>query len=97
VHPLLTPHLDVQRVKLSILDATLLRVTFETRGQVPPEGDRAMEGIGYRVDFDASEPRPAAPVLLRLGSLKAWQIPTTRVVGPQNTSYPALVSSRKQG
>ena len=69
VHPLLTPHLDVQRVKLSILDATLLRVTFETRGQVPSEGDRAMEGIGYRVDFDASEPRPGGS-----GPTAAWII-----------------------
>lgn len=53
-HPLLPPHLDVQRVKLSIFDATLLRVTFETRGPVASEGDRSMEGIAYRVDFEAA-------------------------------------------
>ena len=57
-HPLLPPHLDVQKLKLSIVDAILLRVTFETRGPVPSEGDRAMEGIGFRVDFDAPNPRP---------------------------------------
>jgi hypothetical protein len=57
VHPPLPPHLDVQRVKLSILDGTLLRVTFETRGPVPSEGDRTMEGFGYRVDFDATDSR----------------------------------------
>jgi len=57
-HPLLPRYLDVQRVKLSILDATLLRVTFETLGPVPPEGDRAMEGIGYRVDFYAPNAPP---------------------------------------
>ena len=68
-HPLLPPHLDVQKVKLSILDGTLLRVTFETRGPVPSEGDRAMEGIGYRVDFDASEPRPGGS-----GPAAAWII-----------------------
>lgn len=68
-HPLLPPHLDVQRVKLSILDASLLRVTFETRGPVPSEGDRAMEGIGYRVDFGASDPRPG-----RSGPTAAWII-----------------------
>ncbi len=57
-HPLLPPHLDVQKVKLSIVDAVVLRVTFETRGPVPSEGDRAMEGIGFRVSFDAPNPRP---------------------------------------
>ena len=65
--PLLRPYLDLQRVKLSIRDATLLKVSFETRGPVPPEGDRAMEGIGYRVDFDASDPR-----LGRSGPTTAW-------------------------
>jgi hypothetical protein len=68
-HPLLPPHLDVQRAKLSILDATLLRVTLETRGPVLSEGDRAMEGIGYRVDFDPPDPRPG-----RSGPTAAWVI-----------------------
>src|ERR1700733_482311 len=57
MHPPLPPHLDGQRVKLSILDGTLLRVTFETRGPVASEGDRRMEGVGYRVDFDATDSR----------------------------------------
>lgn len=62
-HPSLPPHLDVQSVRLSILDEALLKVTFETRGPVPAEGERAMEGIQYRIDFIAADPRTrsAAP------------------------------------
>lgn len=57
-HPPLPPHLDVQKVKLSIVDGMVLRVTFETRGPLPSEGDRAVEGIGFRVSFDAANPPP---------------------------------------
>jgi len=57
-HPPLPPHLDVQKVKLSIVDGIVLRVTFETRGPVPSEGDRTVEGIGFRVSFDTPNPPP---------------------------------------
>ncbi len=46
------PYLDVDRVKLSIVDGALLRVAFETRGPIPAEGDAAAKGIGFRVVFD---------------------------------------------
>ena len=52
-HPSLPPYLDLHRVRISIVDAILLRVTFETGGPVPAEGDRVMKGIQYRVDFEA--------------------------------------------
>ena len=81
-HPLLPPHLDVQRVKLSILDSTLLKVSFETRGPVPSEGDPAMEGIGYRVDFDTPTSRSDAS-----GSTVAWII--EGMPDPYNSNGPA--------
>jgi hypothetical protein len=51
-HPSLAAYLDVRNVSFSVVDGVLLKVTFETRGPVPPEGDAAAGGIGYRVFFD---------------------------------------------
>ena len=51
LHPALPPYLDVQAVKASIIDGALLRVAFETRGAIPPEGDPAAKGIAYRLNF----------------------------------------------
>jgi len=51
-HPSVAPHFDVRNVKLSVVDGILLRVTFETRGHVPLEGNAAAGGVGYRVFFD---------------------------------------------
>jgi hypothetical protein len=61
-HALLLPFLDVQKVKLSAVGATLMRVTFQTRGKVPQEGDPAMRDIAYRIDFSfaGSHGSPAA-------------------------------------
>lgn len=55
-HPELAANLDVRNLELSVEDGILLKVTFETRGPVVPEGDPAVEGITYRVLFDAKEP-----------------------------------------
>ncbi len=61
-HPSLAAHLDVRNVKLSVVDGILLRVTFETRGPVPLEGNEALGGVGYRIFFDPPhEPRSDAP------------------------------------
>lgn len=54
-HPQLASYLDVQETRLSALDSTLLKVTFATRGPVPAEGNPAMEGIEYRIHFNAPE------------------------------------------
>ncbi len=51
--------LAVRRVHLSVRAGMLLRVTFETNGRVPPDGERAIVGIGYHVD--SSVPDRAAP------------------------------------
>ncbi|HEY6336953.1 MAG TPA: hypothetical protein VIW68_00525 [Candidatus Sulfotelmatobacter sp.] len=55
-HPQVAAHLDVRNLKLSVVDGILLKVTFETRGPVLPEGDAAVAGISYRVFFDAHQP-----------------------------------------
>jgi hypothetical protein len=53
-------HLDIQNLKLSVVDGLFLRVTFETAGPVLPEGDSGLSGIAYRVYFDARKP-PVPP------------------------------------
>jgi hypothetical protein len=49
-------HLDIQNLKLSVVDGLFLKVTFETAGPVLPEGDAGLSGIAYRVYFDARKP-----------------------------------------
>ena len=49
-------HLDIQSLKLSVVDGLFLKVTFETAGPVLPEGDSGLSGIAYRVYFDAHKP-----------------------------------------
>lgn len=58
-HPPLPPPLDVQRLRLAVIDGALLRATIEMRGQLPPEGDRALVGLTYRVRFTARDARAA--------------------------------------
>src|SRR5215831_14837968 len=50
------PNLDLKSVKLSVLDGIFLKVTFETRGAVLPEGDPSLAGLIYRVSFDRHTP-----------------------------------------
>jgi hypothetical protein len=52
-HPTVAAHLDVRNLKLSVVDNLLLKIAFETRGPVLPEGDPMLDGITYRVFFDA--------------------------------------------
>jgi hypothetical protein len=55
-HPALAAHLDVRNLKLSIEGGIRLKVTFETRGPVPRESDPAVDGLTYRIIFDAQKP-----------------------------------------
>ena len=57
--PSVAAHLDIQNLKLSVVDGLFLKVTFETAGPVLPEGDAGVSGIAYRVYFDAH--KPSAP------------------------------------
>jgi len=53
-------HLDIQNLKLSVVDGLFLKVTFETTGSILPKGNPALSGIAYRVYFDSHSP-PAPP------------------------------------
>ncbi len=57
-HPTVDAHLDIQNVKLAVVDGLLLKVTFETRGPVLPEGDPGIADVTYRVSFDSHKPLP---------------------------------------
>jgi endonuclease YncB( thermonuclease family) len=59
-HPAVAAHLDIRNLKLSVEDGIVLKVTFETRGPVLPEGDPALDGISYRVFVDAHHPLPTS-------------------------------------
>ena len=58
--PNTAPHLDLKNVKVSVVDDLFLKVTFETRGPILPEGDPGLAGIVYRVYFDGHKPLPAS-------------------------------------
>jgi endonuclease YncB( thermonuclease family) len=55
-HPALPAHLDLRNLKVSIEDGIRLKVTFETRGPALHEGDPAVDGLTYRILFDAQKP-----------------------------------------
>src|SRR2546425_33422 len=59
--PNVAPNLDLKNVRVSVVDGLFLKVTFETRGPILPEGDTALAGIAYRVSFDGHKP-PATSV-----------------------------------
>lgn len=48
-----TPNLNLQRIKLSVIDGLLLKVTFETAGPILPAGSAGIGDIAYDVYFDA--------------------------------------------
>jgi hypothetical protein len=53
----LPPHVDLRNVHLTSVGGLFLKVTFETRGGIVPEGDSGLSGIAYRVVFDTA-PQP---------------------------------------
>lgn len=55
-HPSVAANLDLRNVKVSVIDGLFLRVTFETRGPVLPEGDPGLSGIAYRISLDKQKP-----------------------------------------
>lgn len=74
-NPAVAPHLDLKNVKVAVVDGTFLKITFETRGAVLPEGDPGLAGISYRVSFDKRKPSSTS----REGSALGW---TIRGFGP---------------
>ncbi|HUI54596.1 MAG TPA: hypothetical protein VLY04_06470 [Bryobacteraceae bacterium] len=55
-HPAVAANLDIRNLKVSVVNGLFLKVTFETRGPVLPEGDPGVAGITYRVMFDGHKP-----------------------------------------
>jgi hypothetical protein len=43
---------DIRNLKLAAVDGLFLKMTFETRGPVLPEGDADLAGVAYRVSID---------------------------------------------
>jgi len=79
-HSAVAANLDVQRVKLSVVGGTLLKVAFETAGPVLSAGEAGVAGIGYRVYFYARVPEgESAATLTRADA--AW---TIRGFAPRN-------------
>jgi len=51
--PDIPANLNLQNVKLSVVDGLFLKVTFEAAGPVLPEGDAGLAGIAYHVYLSA--------------------------------------------
>lgn len=65
-HPETAPNLDVRKVRISVVDNLILKVSFATRGPIAPEGDPNVEGVAYTVSFDAEQPSRGKPIANRL-------------------------------
>jgi hypothetical protein len=55
-HTPVAAHLDLQRLKLAVVDGLFLKVTLETAGPVLPEGHAGLDGIAYQVSFYLHKP-----------------------------------------
>jgi hypothetical protein len=64
-NPAVAPHLNVQNIKVAVVDNLFLKVILETRGPVLPEGDPALAGIAYRVFFDTHKFDTHKPLAMR--------------------------------
>ena len=78
-HSSAAPHLDVQKLKVSVVGRLLLKVAFETAGPVLPAGDPGVAGIGYRVYFYSHAPAESASVTSNADAV--W---TIRGFAPRN-------------
>ena len=80
-------HLDIQNLKLSVVDGLFLKVTFETAGPVLPEGDSGVSDIAYRVYFDAHKPSAPSDEYspARSGQFTALRHGTARAPGHRDT------------
>ena len=87
---------DIKNLKLSVVDGLFLKVTFETRGALLPEGDAALAGITYHIRFD----HPATTAIASSADFGAfWTIrgaPSRRGGGPRySASGPGVSPSVK--
>jgi hypothetical protein len=55
-HSDLPPHLDIRKLKLSLVDESVLQVTLETRGPVLQPGDSNLQHFAYRISLEPVPP-----------------------------------------
>jgi hypothetical protein len=53
-------NLNLQNLRVSVVDGLFLKIAFQTAGSVLPEGDAGIAGISYRVHFEAQNPSLAS-------------------------------------
>ncbi len=46
-----TPHADVRKVRISVIDNMFVRASFETQGPIPAEGSERVAGVTYSLRF----------------------------------------------
>ena len=54
-------HLDIRSIRLDVVDGLFVEATIDTRGAVPADGARAMNGVTYRIAFDTKTPPATEP------------------------------------
>ncbi|HZQ20558.1 MAG TPA: hypothetical protein VFA90_17845 [Terriglobales bacterium] len=81
-HPDLAAHLDVQKLKLSLLDDAVLEATLETRGPVLQPGDPNLQHFAYRISF-----RPTSSGSGGSGETVDWMIVGAKPPGRTSTYF----------
>ena len=74
--PAAAPHLGIRSLKIAAVDGLFLKIMFETRGPVVPEGNAELTGVQYRIYFHAHKPLPT-----RMDREKADLVWTIRGMG----------------
>ncbi len=59
-NPSASAYLDIENLKISAVAGLFLKVTFQTRGPVLPEGDPQLSGVAYNVYFSRGNPARGA-------------------------------------
>ncbi|MBO0861915.1 MAG: hypothetical protein J2P21_26180 [Chloracidobacterium sp.] len=86
--PAIAGPLDLKGLKVTVVDGLFLKVTFEMRDPVLPEGDSGMVGITYRVAFDKGKPLPT-----RVGGAHHDAIWTIRGFGGRGGGAPRYIAT----
>src|SRR5258708_8334703 len=72
-NPSVAPHLNIQSIKVAVIDNLFLKVTLETRGSILPQGDSSLAGITYPVSFDTHKTSPTRQASTQADVI--WTIP----------------------
>ena len=70
-NPSAPANLNLQDLRISVVDGPLLKVTFQCSGSILPDGDAGTAGIAYRVHFDTQETPATAS---HAGAAADWTI-----------------------